>query len=131
MKYGNDQSTCKGMAVYLMRQLLSILMVVALIGAPAAQAAFAPPCRNVVAGALDRQLLSENASAPVPCNGMPCNGMMPGCLDMLDCGVNAGLPVQGVGQSQKLIWTSAEYPIGIDMHEGLTVKPDLGPPITV
>jgi hypothetical protein len=102
-------------------------------GAPAVQAAFAPPCHTVVVDISDHQLRSDQVSVPTPtpCDGMPCNGMTPGCLDMLDCGLNAGLPVQAVGESQELIWTSAVYRIGIDAHEGLTVKPDLGPPITV
>jgi hypothetical protein len=119
--------------VRLIRQLLAILMVAVLVGAPAVQAAFAPPCHTVAAGVSDHQLLSDQASVPtpIPCNGMPCSGMVAGCLDMLDCGLNAGLPVQVVGESQKLIWTSAVYRISIDTHEGLTVKPDLGPPITV
>jgi len=133
LKYDRDQSISNDVTVRLIRQLLAIMMVAVLIGAPAVQAAFAPPCRTVIAGASDRQLVSDHASvpAPMPCNGMPCNGMMPGCLDMLDCGLNAGLPVQAVGESQKLIRISAVYRIGIDTHEGLTVKPDLGPPITI
>jgi hypothetical protein len=133
LKYGRQQSTCKSVTVRLIRQLLAILMAAVLVGAPAAQAAFAPPCHAVVAGVSDHQLLSDQASVPTPtpCNGMPCNGMMPGCLDMLDCGLNAGLPAQAAGESQELIWTSAVYRISVDTHEGLTVKPDLGPPITV
>ena len=130
---GRHHSTCKSVTVKLIRHLLAILMVAVLVGVPAAQAAFAPPCHTVVAGVSDHQLLSDHASipTPTPCNGMPCNGMMPGCLDMLDCGLNAGLPVQAVGESQEFIWTSAVYRISIDTHEGLTIKPDLGPPVTV
>jgi hypothetical protein len=133
LKYGRYHSICKSVTVRLIRQVLAILMVAVLVGAPAVQAAFALPCHTVVAGVSDVQLLSDQASVPTPtpCNGMPCNGMMPGCLDMLDCGLNAGLPVQAVGESQEFIWTSAVYRIGIDTHEGLTIKPDLGPPITV
>jgi hypothetical protein len=121
------------MTVRLIRQLLAILLAAVLVGAPAVQAAFAPPCHIVVVDISDHQLRSDQVSVPTPtpCDGMPCNGMTPGCLDMLDCGLNAGLPVQAVGESQELIWTSAVYRIGIDAHEGLTVKPDLGPPITV
>jgi hypothetical protein len=133
LKYSRHHSTCKSVTVKLIRQLLAILMVAMLVGAPAVQAALAPPCHTVVAGISYHQLLSQHASVPTPtpCNGMPCDGMTPGCLDMLDCGLNAGLPVQSVGESQKLIWTPAVYRISIDTHEGLTVKPDLGPPITV
>jgi hypothetical protein len=130
LKYGRYHSTCKSVTVKLIRHLLAILMVAVLVGAPAVQAAFAPPRHAVVS---DHQLMSDqaSASAPTPCNGMPCTGMMPGCLDMLDCGLNAGLPVQAAGESQEFIWTSAAYRISIDTHEGLTIKPDLGPPITV
>jgi hypothetical protein len=115
------------------KQLLAILMMAVLIGAPAVQAAFAPSCHTIIVNASDYHLLSEqnSVSAPAPCNGTPCNEMMPGCLDMLDCGLNTGLPVQAVGASQKLIWTTAVYRISSDLHEGLTVEPDLGPPITI
>ena len=121
------------MTARLIRQLLAILLAAVLVGAPAVQAAFAPPCHTVVAGISDHQLRSDQVSVPTPtpCNEMPCNGLMPGCLDMLDCGLNAGLRVQAVGEGQELVWTSAVYQIGIDAHVGLTIKPDLGPPITV
>jgi hypothetical protein len=133
LKDDRDQSITNGVTVRLIRQLLAILMVAVLIGAPAVQAAFAPPCRTVIAGASDRQLLSDHASVPTPtpCTGTPCKGMMPGCLDMLDCGINSGLPIQAVGVSHKLTWTSAVYRISTDTHEGLTVELDLHPPITI
>ena len=62
---------------------------------------------------------------------MPCKGMMPECLDILGCGLNAGLPAQVVVQTPKLIWISAIYRAIADLHEGLSIKPDLGPPITI
>jgi hypothetical protein len=116
------------MTLRLIRQLLAILMMMVLIGAPAVQAAFTAPCHTVVANVSDQQLLSGQTSVPMP---MPCKGSMPGCLDMLDCELSAGLPVQAAGESQKLIWVSAVYLIGTDTHEGLSVEPDLGPPITI
>jgi hypothetical protein len=130
LKDDRQQSTCGNMTMRLIRQLLTMLMVAVLIGAPAVQAAFTMPCHAVAASPSDQdhRLISDPTSVPVP---MPCKGVTPGCLDMLDCGLSAGLPAQAVGESQKLIWTSAVYPISSDMHEGLSVKPDLGPPITI
>jgi len=121
------------MTVKFLGRLVAILMVLVLTGAPAVQAAIAPSCHTVSAGASDdRQLFGQTLVAtPMPDHGTPCDGMMPGCPDMLDCSANAGLPVQAVGESHKLIWTSDVYRAGIDMHEGLTVKPDLDPPITI
>jgi hypothetical protein len=116
------------MTVRLIRQLFAILMVAMLMGAPALQAAFPAPCHAAAANVSDHQSLSDQTSVPPP---MPCEGTMPGCVDMLDCGLTAGLPAQAVGESQKLVWTSAVFPISTDAHEGLSVKPDLGPPITI
>lgn len=107
----------------LIRQLFAILIAAALIGAPVT-AAIAMSRGVVVTSAPDDQLSSDQAPAP-------CKQMTPCCADMLGCGLNAALPTEIVALAHKPTWTPAVYQIAADMHEGSSVKPDLGPPITI
>ena len=112
----------------LIRSLLAILVATVLIGAPAVQAMITMPCQTVAASATDHQLSSAQAQDPM---SAPCEGTMPGCVDMLGCGLNASLPFQVTTVAHKLIWISAAYQAVSELHEGLSVKPYLGPPITI
>ncbi len=112
----------------LIRSLLAILIATVLIGAPAVQAAITMPCQTIVASTPDYQMSSGQAPAPTP---TPCKGVMPGCADMLSCNLGAGLPAHVTAVAYKLIWTSVAYRTLADALEGLTVEPDLGPPITI
>jgi hypothetical protein len=114
--------------IKLIRSLVAILVVTVLIGAPAVQAMFAVPCQNVVMSATDQQLSSAQPPASTPA---PCKGMMPGCADMLGCGIDASLPVQVPTAAHRLIWTSLSYQANADWHEGLSEPPYVGPPITI
>lgn len=109
----------------LIRRLFAIVIAAALIGAPV-EASAVMPCDTIVATALDHQLSSGQAPAPTP-----CKKMMPGCPDMFGCGIAVGLPDHLTGVALKLIWTSSVYWAAADAHEGLSVEPDLGPPITI
>jgi hypothetical protein len=111
----------------LIRLLFAIVIGTALVGAPAVQAATAMPCATVVTIDPDHTLSAGKASTSVP---TPCKAM-PGCADMLGCGLSAGLPAHIGALSQERAWTSTVYRAIADAHEGLSVKPDLGPPITI
>jgi hypothetical protein len=112
----------------LIRLLFAILIGTALMGPPAVQAAIARPCETVVTSASGHLLSSGQAPASAPA---PCKGTMPACIDMLGCGLSAGLPAKAPTLSHKLTWTSAIFPVLADAREGRSVKPDLGPPITI
>jgi hypothetical protein len=99
------------------------LIATVLIGAPAVQATIDMPCHMVVATG-DR-LSSAQVPDPMPA---PCKGTMPGCADVLVCGLSAALPAHLTATSRKLIWTSAAYEAVADSREGLSVQPDLVPP---
>jgi hypothetical protein len=116
------------MMVKLIRSLLAIFVATVLIGAPAVQAMITMPCQTAVTSTTDHPLPSAKAPDPM---SAPCKGTMPGCADMLGCGPSASLPVQVTAVAHKLIWTSAAYQAVADLHEGLSVKPYLGPPITI
>jgi hypothetical protein len=79
------------MIVKLIKQLLAIVMAMALVGAPAVRAAVTAPCHNVVASAYNNQLQSDQTSVPA---SVPRNGMTLACATVLHYGLNASLPVQ-------------------------------------
>ncbi len=111
----------------LINLLFAIVIGTALVGAPAVQAAAVMPCATAVTTNPDHTLSAGKAptSAPTPCK------VMPGCVDMLGCGLSAGLPAHIAALSQERAWTSTAYRAIADAHEGLSVKPDLGPPIAI
>jgi hypothetical protein len=113
------------MMMRLLRRLFAVLIATALIGAPA-QAAIVMPCDAVVASAPDHPLFSDQAPASTP-----CDGMMLICPDMIGCGVTAGLPAHVTGVAHKLIWATATYWATADLPQGLSVEPDIDPPITI
>jgi hypothetical protein len=127
LKSGHQRSNSYGMMSRLIRLLFAIVIGTALVGAPAVQAATAIPCATTVTTAPDHTLSAGQApaSAPTPCKAMP------GCADMLGCGLSAGLSAHIAALSQERAWTSTVYRAIADAHEGLSVKPDLGPPITI
>jgi hypothetical protein len=112
----------------LIRLLFAILIGTTLTGAPAVQAAIALPCDTVATSAPDHLLSSGHAPASAP---TPCKGTMAGCADMLGCGLSTGLPAHATAAAHKLTWISAVYRAIADARVGLSVKPDLGPPITI
>lgn len=111
----------------LIRQMFAILIAMVLIGAPAVQATMAMPCDTGVTSNPGRQLSTGQAPAPAT---TPCKGMVVGCDGMLGCGFSAGLLDHGTAVAHRLTWTSAAYRAVSDVHEGLSIVPDLGPPIT-
>ena len=49
----------------------------------------------------------------------------------VSCSLTAGLPAHVTGAAHMLIWTSVAYRAVVSWHEGLSIKPYLGPPITI
>jgi len=128
LKSDRQRSNSIGMTGRLIRLLFAVLVGTALIGAPAVQAAIAMPCETVVTSAPNHPLSSGQTPAPAPA---PCKGVMPGCADMLGCAITAGLPPRITATAHKIFWTSITYKAVADWLEGLSIKPYLGPPITI
>ena len=112
--------------VRLIRSLLAILIAMVLIGAPGVPAAIAMPCDTIVASATDHQQLAGHHP-----NSTPCKEKMLGCAEMLGCGLTASLHVRDTVVSNQPIWVPAVYWPVADSLEGLFLKPDLGPPISI
>jgi hypothetical protein len=109
----------------LIRVMFALLIGLALVGAPMLQAAVAAPCGPAMAGMADPSP-AEQSPAPAP-----CKEKMPGCAQMLGCGVSASLEARAIVATDEQAWTPAVYWPVAGLFEGLRLKPDLGPPIAI
>jgi hypothetical protein len=63
--------------------------------------------------------------APVPC----CPGKAPSCMTGAGCVFLVGLPLPASALSGSFAWSMLAYAISHDRGEGLSIRPDLFPPI--
>ena len=125
MKDDCTESSCLDTMLRLIRSVLAILIATVLIAAPAVQAA-AMPCDTDVTSAPDLQHPSDHDQ-----KSKSCNDKMSSCVDILGCGLNAGLPGRIAMTTSQAVWTSAAYWPVADLLAGLSVEPNLGPPISI
>ena len=59
----------------------------------------------------------------------PCTGHMPNCIDYLGCGTVSALPASPVAIAVVFEWTSLNYDFAPTPLFGISVKPELSPPI--
>ena len=59
----------------------------------------------------------------------PCTGHMPNCTDHLCCVTISTLPTSPALVAVALDWTSLYYPLTPGTLSGISVKPELSPPI--
>jgi hypothetical protein len=61
----------------------------------------------------------------------PCSGHMPNCLDHGGCIAVAALPASPASMAVPVEWTSLGYAFAPQALSGISVKPELSPPILV
>ena len=125
MKTDRHRPICLSMMGKLVRVMFFIVIGMALVGAPVAQAGAAAPCGPIIASMAD-QSPADHSQAPTP-----CKEKMPGCDQMLGCGVSASLQARALTATNEQIWTPVAYSPVVDLLEGLRLKPDLDPPIAI
>ena len=59
----------------------------------------------------------------------PCNGHMPNCLDHVGCITVSVLPTWPTPIVVPVEWTSLDYGVAPESLTGMSVKPELSPPI--
>lgn len=59
----------------------------------------------------------------------PCNGLTPACIDSVGCAVPTALPVPPLSASTMFEWVAATFTLPDNSMSGLSVEPDLTPPI--
>ena len=69
--------------------------------------------------------MTDGDAGPQP----PCTGHMPNCIDYLGCGTVSTLPASPVAIAVVFEWTSLNYDFAPTSLSGMSVKPELSPPI--
>jgi hypothetical protein len=59
----------------------------------------------------------------------PCTGHMPNCVDHIGCVTVPALPTSPASLSVPVEWTSLNYDLAPEALAGISVKPELSPPI--
>jgi hypothetical protein len=65
------------------------------------------------------------------CPGLqpPCTGHIPNCVDHICCVTVSALPVSLVSVAVEFEWTSLYYGLTAESLSGISVEPELSPPI--
>ena len=112
------------MPVKLLRQILTLLIVTAYIGATMLPAA---PTHAANAGMNHAGMMHDHQNPGD--NKMPCKGMLPGCVTDLGCIFLVSLPAPDLTLVGVTAWSSVSYHTASQGLHGRTIKPALGPPI--
>jgi hypothetical protein len=59
----------------------------------------------------------------------PCTGQMPNCVDHLGCVTVSALPTSPASIAVAFEWTALGYDLAPESLTGISVKPELSPPI--
>jgi hypothetical protein len=110
-----------GMATVLKRLLTVCLALAFLVGVTGqlVRSSMADTPTSVSAG------MSGCCDNPQP----PCTGHLPNCLDHGGCVTVSALPVSPAAIAVPVEWTSLVYDLAAQALSGISVKPELTPPI--
>ena len=112
----------------LLRRFLALLIVTAYVGAAVLQVAPTYAANADMSSAAMNGMMHEQDS---PGDKMPCKGMLPGCVTDLGCIFLVSLLAPDLTLVTVTAWSSVIYP-GLDQPlRGRTIKPALGPPISL
>ena len=112
----------------LLRQLLTLLIVTAYVGATVFQVApvFAASA-DMSSGSMNGMMHEQHGQG----EKMPCKGMLPGCVTDLGCIFLVSLPTPNVALFTVTAWSSVIYTGSSELLRGRSIKPALGPPISL
>jgi hypothetical protein len=116
------------MPVKLLRRILSLLIVTAYLGATMLQVA-PPSAAN--AGMHGSSMASMMHEPDGQNDKMPCKGMLPNCMTDIGCIFLVTLPTPDVVLFTRTSWSSVTYDTTSNALRGRTIKPALGPPISL
>jgi hypothetical protein len=116
------------MPVKLLRRIFALLIVTAYVGAMVFQVA------PVFAAGTDMSRSSMNGMMhehDSPADKMPCKGMLPNCVTDIGCIFLVSLPAPDLALVAMPAWSSVIYDSASEGSRGRTIKPALGPPISL
>jgi hypothetical protein len=105
-----------------LKRLLAVCLALALVVGVTAQ--FMP-------SAMGQAQITASAGMAGGCDSPkpPCNGHMPSCLDRGGCITVSALPTAPASIAIPVEWTSLDYDFLPQSLAGISVKPELSPPI--
>ena len=112
----------------LLRQILALLIVTAYVGATVFQLApvFAASAETT-SFPMHGMMHEQDGQG----DKMPCKGMLPGCVTDLGCIFLVSLPPPDVTLFTVTAWSSVIYDNASEGLGGRSIKPALGPPISL
>jgi len=116
------------MPVKLLRQILTLLIVTAYIGATMLPAAPSFAASTQMHHAAMGGMMHDHQN---PGDKMPCKGMLPGCVTDLGCIFLVSLPVPNLTLVTLTAWSTVFYNTASKGLRGRTIKPALVPPISL
>ncbi len=114
------------MPLRLLRQIFSVLLVVAYVSAAIVAVAPDTQAAPAMKGGMTMQA-KDGMGGAMP---MPCKSMKPGCVTDAGCIFMLSLPAPHLAFDTLLTWASVQYPIAAESVPGHSIKPLLGPPIS-
>ena len=112
----------------LLRRILVLLIVTAYAGATVLQVA---PVFAANAGTGSGAMNGIMHEEPGHGDKMPCKGMLPGCITDIGCIFLVSVPTPDLTLVTTTTWSSVIYDNASDALRGRTIKPALGPPISL
>jgi hypothetical protein len=116
------------MPVKLLRRIFALLIVTAYVGATVLQVAPTYAANADMSPSSINAMMHEHDS---PGDKMPCKGMLPGCVTDLGCIFLVSLPAPDLTLATVTAWSSVIYPGSSSSLRGRSIKPALGPPISL
>jgi len=114
--------------VKLLRRTLTLLIVTAYVGAMMLQVAPSyAASASMSSSSMDGMMHEQDGQG----DKMPCKGMLPGCVTDLGCIFLVSLPTPNVALFTVTVWSSVIYDNAPEALGGRTIKPALGPPISL
>ena len=116
------------MPVKLLRRILALLIVTAYVGATMFQVAPTYAANAAMSSSSMNGMMHEQDGQG---DKMPCKGMLPGCVTDLGCIFFVSLPAPNVTLFTVTGWSSVVYTGSSQSLRGRSIKPALGPPISL
>jgi len=121
------------MLVTLLRRILAVMIVIAYVGATMLQVvpsyAASTGTNHAAMSHMDMGGMTHDQNNPG--DKMPCKGMLPGCVTDLGCIFLVSLPPPDLTPVTVTAWSSVSYDNRSQGLNGRTIKPALGPPISL
>ena len=112
----------------LLRRILALLIVTAYVGATMFQVAPTYAANAAMSSSSMNGMMHEQDGQG---DKMPCKGMLPGCVTDLGCIFLVSVPAPYLTLVTMTAWSSVIYTGSSESLRGRSIKPALGPPISL